>query len=74
MSLDDVVACSLKEGKGALLAKIDVKQAYHNIPVYPSDRACLGMSWEGMVSVDAVLPFGLRSAPLLFSAVAGALQ
>ena len=48
---------------------MDVKQAYHNIPVHPSDRACLGMSWEGMVYVDTVLPFGLRSAPLIFSVV-----
>ena len=74
VSVDDVVACALKEGKGALLAKMDVKQAYRNIPVHPSDRACLGMSWEGMVYVDTVLPFGLRSAPLIFSAVADALQ
>ena len=74
VSVDDVVACALKEGKGALLAKMDVKQAYRNIPVHPSDRTCLGMSWEGMVYVDTVLPFGLRSAPLIFSAVADALQ
>ena len=74
VSVDDVVACALKEGKGALLAKMDVKQAYRNIPVHPSDRACLGMSWEGMVYVDTVLPFGLCSAPLIFSAVADALQ
>ena len=32
------------------------------------------MSWEGRVYIDSVLPFGLRSAPLLFSAVADALQ
>lgn len=72
--VDDVVACALKEGKGALLAKMDVKQAYRNIPVHSSDRAGLGMSWEGRVYIDSVLPFGLRSAPLLFSAVTDALQ
>ena len=66
VSVDDVVACALKEGKGAILAKMAVKQAYHNIPVHPSDRADLGMSWEGRVYVDSVLPFGLCSAPLLF--------
>ena len=31
------------------------------------------MQWEGRVFLDKVLPFGLRSAPLLFSAVADAL-
>ena len=49
--VDDVVACALKEGTEALLAKMDVKQAYRNIPVHPSDRAGLGMSWEGRVLV-----------------------
>ena len=32
------------------------------------------MQWKGEVFVDMVLPFGLRSAPLLFTAVADALQ
>lgn len=39
VSVDDVVACAL------LAKKMDVKQAYRNIPVHPSDRACLCMSW-----------------------------
>ena len=30
VSVDDVVACILKEGRGALLAKMDVKQAFRN--------------------------------------------
>ena len=72
--VDDVTACALKERKEALLTKMDMKQAYRNIPVHPSDRAGLGMSWEGRVYIDSVLPFGLCSAPLLFSAVADALQ
>lgn len=74
MSVDDVVAEVLRKGKGTLLAKMDVKQAYRNIPVHPKDRHLLGMLWEGVVFVDMVLPFGLRSAPLLFTAVADALQ
>lgn len=53
---------------------MDVKQAYRNIPVHPQDRHLLGMQWKGEVFVDMVLPFGLRSAPLLFTAVADALQ
>ena len=44
------------------------------IPVHPQDRLLLGMDWEGHVYVDKTLPFGLRSAPLIFSAVADALQ
>ena len=32
------------------------------------------MQWKGSSFVDATLPFGLRSAPLLFTAVASAVQ
>ena len=50
-------------GPGTLLAKIDIKSAYHIIPVHPADRHQLGMSWKGGIYVDTTLPFGLRSAP-----------
>lgn len=73
MSIDDVVTAVLSMGKGTMLAKMDVKQAFRNIPVHPADRGLLGMHWNGRVFLDKVLPFGLRSAPLLFSAVADAL-
>ena len=56
------------------MAKMDIKQAYRNVPVHPCDRLLLGMYWEGEVMVDAALPFGLRSAPLIFSVLADALQ
>ena len=73
-SVDEVVACVLKLGKGSLLAKMDLKQAYRNVPVHPQDRLLLGMEWQGDVFIDKVLPFGLRSAPLIFSALADCLQ
>ena len=56
------------------MGKMDIQHAYRNIPVAPEDRRLLGMLWQGKVYVDKVLPFGLRSAPLIFSAVADALQ
>ena len=61
-------------GKGALLAKLDVKSAYRLLPVHPLDRPLLGIEWEGSLFVDGMLPFGLRSAPKIFSAVADALE
>ena len=74
MSVDTVAEAAAKLGKGALLAKTDVKSAYRNVPVHPSDRLLLGMSWRGSVYVDKALPFGLRSAPKIFTAVADALE
>ena len=57
---------------GALLAKNDIQKAYRNIPVHPQDRMLLGMMWEGSLFVDSALPFGLRSVPKSFTAVADA--
>ena len=44
------------------------------VPVHPHDRWLLGMQWEGRLYVDTVLPFGIQSAPKIFSAVADAAQ
>ena len=38
VSVDDVIAEVVRRGRGTLLAKMDVKQAYRNIPVHPRDR------------------------------------
>ncbi len=72
VSLDVVAEAAAKLGRGALLAKMDVKQAYRQVSVHPDDRPLLGMLWKGEVFVDTTLPFGLRSAPLLFTALADA--
>ena len=74
MSVDDLVAQVLRQGQGAEMAKIDVRQAYQNVPVHPRDRHLLGMEWHGRVLVEGALPFGLRSAPLLFTALGDAVQ
>ena len=49
------------------------ERGYRNVPVSPEDRFLLEMCWEGKVYVDTALPFGLRSAPLIFTALAEAL-
>ena len=74
LSYVDVVAGILQRGRGTLLAKMDIWQAYRNVPIHPSDRLLLGMQWRGETFADATLPFGLRSAPLIFPAIADALQ
>ena len=74
VSIDDVIRCILQVGRGAKLAKIDIKQAYRNVPVHPEDRHLLGMAWNDEIYLDKVLPFGLRSAPIIFTAVADGIQ
>ena len=72
-TLDQAIIVIAKKGPAALLAKIDIAAAYRIIPIHPEDRHLLGMSWKGQLFIDAQLPFGLRSAPIIFSAVADAL-
>ena len=71
--MDAIAGRIVAMGKGTLIAKMDNKQAYQMVPVYPADRRLLGMKWEGKFYVDNCLPFDLRSAPLIFSAIADAL-
>ena len=73
-TVDQAIAHILQLGRGALLAKVDVGHAYRNIPVHPEDRHLLGMAWRGQRYIDTTLPFGLRSAPKIFTAVADALE
>ena len=53
-----------------MLAKIDVKSAFRLLPVHPSDRHLLGLSWNNALYIDTCLPFGLRSTPKLFNLLA----
>ena len=72
--MDNLTEVVVQLGRAAQLAKMDIKSAYRVVPVYPEDRLLLGIAWREQVYVDSVLPFGLRSAPKIFNAVADALQ
>ena len=74
VSVEEAAEAVMKLGRGAMLAKVDIRNAYRNIPVHPDDRWLLGMSWKDDSYIDTVLPFGLRSAPKIFNAVADALE
>ena len=60
-------------GRSTVLIKVDLKNAYRMVPIHPADRHLFGIRWDGNVYVDQALPFGLRSAPKLFTAVADAI-
>ena len=58
------------------MAKVDVKSTYRLIPVHPEDmyRHLLEMVWRGQLYIDVMLPFGLRSTPVIYTAVADAFE
>ena len=74
VSIEDAARKIVALGPGCKLAKVDIRQAYRIVPVHPEDRLLLGMLWEGGLFVDTALPFGLCSAPKIFTAVADALE
>ena len=74
VSVDTIAGVVAVLGRGSLLAKVDIESAYRLIPVHPEDRPLLGVEWRGSCFCDGMLPFGLRSAPKVFTAFADALE
>ncbi len=68
--VDDAIALIVKYGKGALMGKVDIKNAYRIVPIHPDDHYLLSMKWRNRYFVDLALPFGLRSAPYIFNSLA----
>ena len=69
-TVDDAVGIVQNLGRDAQLVKLDIKDAYRIVPVHPDDYHLLGIRWKGSTYIDRALPFGLRSAPKIFNAIA----
>ena len=72
-TVDNAVEIIRRLGRDTQLVKLDIKDAYRIVPVHPADYHLLGIQWRGHTFVDRALPFGLRSAPKIFNAVADAI-
>ena len=70
----DAINSVMHLGRNALMAKLDIKNAFRLCPVRPADHHLLGMRWQGQYFYDQVLPFRLRSAPFLFNGLADAIE
>lgn len=55
--------------KGDFLIKIDISNAYYHIPIAHTHRRYLSLAWNGQIYNMQCLPFGLSSAPSIFSKV-----
>jgi len=73
-AVDDAIAALLIQGRGAILLKEDLADAFRHVPVAISDRWLLGFQWDEVFYMENFLPFGLRTAPLLFDLFAKALH
>lgn len=72
-SIDDAVRIIFDIGGAPFMAKSDLSAAFRQCPVRPADYPLLGFEWNGGFYYDAVLPFGLCSAPSIFAQFAEAL-
>ena len=46
VSIDHLSSLVQSAGKGALLIKADIKEAYRVLPIHPDDQALLGVQWK----------------------------
>lgn len=53
--------------KGDFLISVDLKDAYFSIPVHPHHRKYLRFIWKEQRYEFQCLPFGLKSAPRIFT-------
>ena len=61
-------------GSGSLITKVDIRIVYRVVPVHPEDRWLMGMMWQNKLYINTALPFGLRSTPKIFTALADAIE
>lgn len=73
-SIDEAAAILVSFGRGTMMTKMDLKSAFRQVPVHPSDWHLLGLSWRDQFYYDKCLPFGLRSSPFLFNRVGTAVE
>ena len=74
LHLDEVIEEIRGRDTSTLLAKMDIASAYRMVPVHPEDRLLLAIRWAGRLFYNTRLPFGLKSSPKIFTAVADAFQ
>uniref|UniRef100_A0A1X7VR78 Reverse transcriptase domain-containing protein n=1 Tax=Amphimedon queenslandica TaxID=400682 RepID=A0A1X7VR78_AMPQE len=72
-SVDEAICRVWACGPSAWMVKLVLKSAYQRVPVHPDDQQLFDMSWKGITFCDRALPFGLQSAPKLFTAAADGL-
>ena len=70
----NLAVAAMECGRGVLLAKVDIRATYRNLAVHPDDHYLLGVVWDGVLYIDCMLPFGLRSVLKVINVVANTLE
>jgi len=65
--MDDYRSACTLVSENCFMAILDLKDAYHLIPVDPSDQFFLCFMWNNIIYRYTCIPFGLSTAPRLFT-------
>ena len=55
--------------RGDQSVSYDLKSGYYHVGLHPASRRFVGIQWEGLYYEYTCLPFGLSTAPWVFSKV-----
>ena len=73
-SVNEAIDHIFSMGRGCILVKRDLAEAFRHIPVSEADWWLLGFSWDGNYYLERYLPFSLRTAPFIFDLFAKSLD
>lgn len=73
-SIENVIQLIKQFGPHALMAKMDIKDGFRNIPIHPRDYHLLGFRWEDKFYFDKCLPMGASSSCQIFEKLSTALH
>lgn len=65
--IDDAINIIKSLGNGALMTKVDIKDAFRILPVKSSQWPLLTIKWNNLYYMYQRLPFGSRSSPKIFT-------
>ena len=74
MRIDDIYEQVTQAGPGCTIIKRDIKDALRIVPIAEGNQHLLAFRWNDSTYVECCLPFGLATAPFLFSLFAEALH
>ncbi|MEG7522284.1 MAG: hypothetical protein M3H12_04180, partial [Chromatiales bacterium] len=73
-NLDHVISLLSQFGRGALIGKTDIEDAFRIIPIHPSCYHLFGFTWASSFFYDRCLPMGCAESCRIFERLSCALQ
>lgn len=72
VTIDNAIAIIKQLGQGAKMCKVDITDAFKQIPLHPNYWPFFGFRWDGECYFYTRLAFGCRSSPKIFDALSQA--